>query len=183
MPASENLHNTCTTAQQPAQQRTQTEATANLNRTVLNRSLQLTFSTAAGGVHSHFCAASFGTDVRHVSENGLPSASCTAPIRHRMPVILPLEAFDFWLDCANVDAVTAAALLTAPREDFFEAYEISTAVNRVANDRPALLEPIAQSPTPARFTPTMPATAEAQMSAPAKRVKKPKKDERQTSLF
>jgi len=71
--------------------------------------------------------------------------------------------------------VTAAALLTAPREDFFEAYEISTAVNRVANDRPALLEPIAQSPPPARFTPTMPATAEAQMSAPAKRVKKTRK--------
>jgi hypothetical protein len=39
-----------------------------------------------------------------------------------MPVIPPLEAFDFWLDCANGDAVTAAALLTAPREDFFEAY-------------------------------------------------------------
>src|SRR5262249_43610746 len=97
------------------------------------------------------------------------------PIHHRMPVILPLEAFDFWLDCANVDAVTAAALLTAPREDFFEAYEISTAVDRVANDRPAPLEPIAQSPTPARFTPTIPATAEAQMSAPAKRVKKTRK--------
>jgi putative SOS response-associated peptidase YedK len=47
-----------------------------------------------------------------------------------MPVILPLEALDFWLDCANVEAVTAAALLTAPREDFFEACEISTAVNR-----------------------------------------------------
>jgi hypothetical protein len=30
------------------------------------------------------------------------------PIGHRMAVILPLEAFDFWLDCANVDAVTAA---------------------------------------------------------------------------
>jgi len=87
------------------------------------------------------------------------------PIRHSMPVILPLEAFDFGLDCANVDAVTAAALLTAPREDFFEAYEISTAVDRVTNDRPAVLEPIAQSPTPARFTLTMPATAEGQMSA------------------
>jgi hypothetical protein len=36
------------------------------------------------------------------------------------------------LDCANADAMTAAALLTAPREDFFEAYEISTAANRVA---------------------------------------------------
>jgi len=51
----------------------------------------------------------------------------------------------------------------------------SPTFNGVANDRPVLLEPIAQSPTPARFTPTMPATAEAQMSAPAKRVKKPRK--------
>jgi len=42
------------------QRRTKTKATANLNRTVLNRSLQLTFSTASG-VHSHFCAASFAT--------------------------------------------------------------------------------------------------------------------------
>jgi len=40
------------------------------------------------------------------------------------------------LDYANVDAVTAAALLTGPREDFFDAYEISSAFNRVANDRP-----------------------------------------------
>jgi len=82
----------------------------------------------------------------------LPSASCAAshPPPHAGD---PREVFDLWLDCANVDAVIAAALLTGPREDFFEAYEISTAVNGVANDRPALLEPIAQSPTPARFTP------------------------------
>jgi hypothetical protein len=81
----------------------------------------------------------------------------------------------FWLHCANVDALTAAALLMAPREDLFEVHEISTTVNRVANDRPALLEPTAQSPTLARFTPTTPAIAEAQISAPAKRVKKTRK--------
>jgi hypothetical protein len=43
--------------------------------------------------------------LRHVdaqrSENGLPSALRAHPIRHLMPVILPLEAFDFWLDCAE----------------------------------------------------------------------------------
>ena len=54
--------------------------------------------------------------MRNVSENGFRLARCV-PSTTR-PVILPLEAFDFWLDCANVDAVTAAALLTAPREDF-----------------------------------------------------------------
>jgi len=99
-------------------------------------------------------------------------------IHPRMPVVVPPDAFDFWLDCANVDALTAAALLTAPREDFFEAYEISTAVNRVANDGPKLIEPLAAQPAPAT-----PATAESEMGAPAKRAKKPKKDERQTSLF
>ena len=57
-----------------------------------------------------------------------------AAIHHRMPVIVPPEAFDMWLDCANVDAVTAAALILPAREGVMEAYEISTAVNRVAND-------------------------------------------------
>ena len=51
-----------------------------------------------------------------------------------MPVIVPPEAFDLWLDCAKVDAKTAAALIVPAREDLLEAYEISTAVNRVAND-------------------------------------------------
>ena len=59
-----------------------------------------------------------------------------------MPVIVPPDAFDFWLDCANVDAVTAAALFVPAPEDVMEAYEISTAVNRVANDDPQVLEPV-----------------------------------------
>jgi hypothetical protein len=96
-----------------------------------------------------------------------------------MPVVVPPEAFDFWLD-PNVDAITAAALLTAPREDFFEAYEISTAVNRVANDDPRLIEPLAAQPA-TEASPTEHATETA--SAPAKRTPKPKKDERQSSLF
>ena len=32
-------------------------------------------------------------------------------IHDRMPVIVPPDAFDLWLDCANVDAVTASALI------------------------------------------------------------------------
>ena len=61
-----------------------------------------------------------------------------------------------------------------PREDFFEAYEISTAVNRVANDGPELILPRAELPA---------APAEPLADASAKRGKKPKTDERQTSLF
>ncbi len=77
-----------------------------------------------------------------------------------------------WLDCVNVDAETAAALLVPAPEDFFEAYEVSPAVNRVANDDAKLLEPAANLPPE-------PAPAE----PPPKRAKKPKTDERQSSLF
>jgi putative SOS response-associated peptidase YedK len=65
-----------------------------------------------------------------------------APIHERMPVIVPPETFDLWLDCANVDALTATALITPAPEDLLEAYEISTAVNRTANDGPKLQEPV-----------------------------------------
>jgi putative SOS response-associated peptidase YedK len=64
-------------------------------------------------------------------------------IHSRMPVIVPPDAFDLWLDCAKVDAQTAAALLVPARDDLLEAYEISPAVNRVANDSAALFAPLA----------------------------------------
>jgi putative SOS response-associated peptidase YedK len=97
-------------------------------------------------------------------------------IHHRMPVILAPDAFDFWLDCANVDATTASAVIAPAPEGLMEAYEISTAVNRVANDGPALLDPPGAQPEPA---PTI--ASRGKTSAPAKPAKK--KDERQTSLF
>jgi putative SOS response-associated peptidase YedK len=95
-----------------------------------------------------------------------------ARLHERMPVIVPPEAFALWLDCRNVDAVTATALLVPAREGLLEAYEVSTAVNRVENDSAALIEP-----APARE-----ATApEPVASAPVKRARK--KDDGQASLF
>ena len=95
-----------------------------------------------------------------------------ARLHLRMPVIMPPEAFDLWLDCRNVDAITATALLVPPPEGMLEAYEVSPAVNRVENDSPALLEPAteqeAMAPQP---------TA----SASGKRARK--KDDGQASLF
>ena len=59
-----------------------------------------------------------------------------ATVHHRAPVIVPPEAFDFWLDCSNVDEKTAAALIAPAPEGSMEVYEMSPAVNRVANDSP-----------------------------------------------
>jgi putative SOS response-associated peptidase YedK len=65
-----------------------------------------------------------------------------SPIHERMPVVVPPEAFDFWLDCRKVDGETAAALIAPAREDVLEAYEISPAVNHVTNDSPELIAPV-----------------------------------------
>ncbi len=92
-------------------------------------------------------------------------------LRHlhdRMPAVIPPEAFDLWLDCGRVDAETAAALLMPAPDDLFEAYEISTAVNRAANDSSELIEPVAPG---AELVETKPKRA------------KPQKDDGQASLF
>jgi putative SOS response-associated peptidase YedK len=64
-------------------------------------------------------------------------------IHERMPVILSPDAFDLWLNCAEVDATTASALIAPAPDNLLEAYEVSTAVNRTANDNAKLVEPLA----------------------------------------
>jgi putative SOS response-associated peptidase YedK len=97
-----------------------------------------------------------------------------APIHERMPVVVPPDAFDLWLDCANVDAETAAVVIAPAPDDLLEAYEVSTAVNRTANDNAQLVE---------RWT--APADVEQVPKAAAPRAprKRVKKDDGQGALF
>src|SRR5262245_8955049 len=90
-----------------------------------------------------------------------------AHLHDRMPVILPLEVFDLWLDCSRVDELTAAAMLQPTRPGLLEAYEVSPAVNHADNDGPQLIEPAPAQPAP----------------APVMRRREPKTDDRQGSLF
>ena len=94
-----------------------------------------------------------------------------AGLHERMPAIVPPEAFDLWLDCSNVEAATAAALFVPARPGLLEAYEISPAVNRVASDSAALIEPVSAHEPPA-----------AEPAAPTRKTQ-PKKDDGQASLF
>lgn len=64
-----------------------------------------------------------------------------APIHDRMPVILAPKDWDAWLLTPETEARDLLPLLRPAPDDLLEAYEISTRVNRVANDDPALLEP------------------------------------------
>jgi putative SOS response-associated peptidase YedK len=99
-----------------------------------------------------------------------PANRTLRPLHDRMPAVIPREAFDMWLDCAHVEAETAAALLVPAPEDTFAAHEISTAVNRTANDNAGLIEPVA------------PGAAEPPPDKPARRAKA-KPDDGQASLF
>ena len=64
-----------------------------------------------------------------------------AEVHSRAPVIVPPEQFGFWLDCANVDERTAAEVIAPAPVGSMEVYQVSDAVNRVANDSPELLAP------------------------------------------
>ena len=82
-------------------------------------------------------------------------------IHDRMPVVIAPDAFDFWLDGGKVDAETAAALISPAPDDLLETYEISSAVNHVANDSAELLAPVAPGAPlaesqPARAKPNKP---------------------------
>jgi putative SOS response-associated peptidase YedK len=68
----------------------------------------------------------------------------TVAIHDRMPAILDAPDFDAWLDCDETDVSAAARLLKPPREDALEFYEISPAVNRVANDCPEIQAPLSR---------------------------------------
>ncbi|MBK1698825.1 SOS response-associated peptidase [Rhodovibrio salinarum] len=63
------------------------------------------------------------------------------PIHPRMPVILAPEAFDAWL-APESNLETAKTLLRSDPGEDLTAYPISTRVNAVKNDDPALLEPL-----------------------------------------
>jgi putative SOS response-associated peptidase YedK len=65
-------------------------------------------------------------------------------IHDRMPVIVPPEQFDLWLD-PNADPEMAAAVVIQPAPDeVIESYPVSSAVNRTANDTPMLVEPLTE---------------------------------------
>jgi len=99
-----------------------------------------------------------------------------AGIHDRMPVVVPPDAFDLWLDCENVDAKTAAVLIAPAPEDLLEAYEVSLDVNRAANDNPKLIERYSGPPQAA----PIPSSPNPRRRQPAKRAKK---DDGQGVLF
>src|SRR4051794_23943709 len=66
-----------------------------------------------------------------------------ATLHPRVPVTISRADFERWLDCASDNAADALSLLVAPAEGEFIWHEVSTRVNRTANDDAQLILPIA----------------------------------------
>ena len=99
-----------------------------------------------------------------------------ATLHHRVPVTITPEAFERWLDCRDDDAEVVMPLLHGPADGEFAWHEISTRVNRVANDDAQLLLPITEEERAAEAP--QPKKAAARKVAPA-----PTEDDGQGSLF
>jgi putative SOS response-associated peptidase YedK len=106
-----------------------------------------------------------------------PASPDLAMLHHRVPVTIAPEEFDRWLDCGAHDVETAIALLIAPEEGEFVWHEISSRVNRVANDDAQLILPITAEEREAAEEPKPPRKPAPRKSAPVA------SDDGQGSLF
>ena len=61
------------------------------------------------------------------------------PIHDRMPVILPRDLEEFWLDRSVDDAEALGSILAPYPSDAMEAYAVSPLVNSAANDGPEVV--------------------------------------------
>jgi putative SOS response-associated peptidase YedK len=64
------------------------------------------------------------------------------PYHNRMPVILPPEDFDVWLEPGEADTGHLLSLIRPYPAGEMEAYPVSTQVNSPGADDPALIEPL-----------------------------------------
>jgi putative SOS response-associated peptidase YedK len=65
-----------------------------------------------------------------------------ASVHQRMPVILPPESWDGWLDPDNHDVERLAALLAPAPEELLTLWPVDPAVSNPRNNRPELLRPL-----------------------------------------
>jgi len=65
------------------------------------------------------------------------------PVHHRMPVVLPRDDLDRWLDPGSDDAIAVADLLRPAPDGHLACHRVGTAVNDARHDAPDCIEPVA----------------------------------------
>jgi putative SOS response-associated peptidase YedK len=86
-----------------------------------------------------------GAEIDTVAILTCPANRTIAPLHDRMPVALPLEHFEAWLDVKGTAADSAASLLQPAPDALFEATEMHPRINDSKRDEPGIQEPLEPS--------------------------------------
>jgi putative SOS response-associated peptidase YedK len=97
---------------------------------------------ALAGLWSSWRDPESGEQVRSFAIITTTANATLAPIHDRMPVILPDDAIDTWLDPNFQDVPALQSLLRPYPDDLLRAYPVSRLVNDVRNDGPQLVFPL-----------------------------------------
>jgi putative SOS response-associated peptidase YedK len=84
-----------------------------------------------------------GEEIRSCTILTTDANELVGEIHHRMPVILPSENYEFWLDPDMREAEPLLDLLRPYPDDVMQAYPVSKRVNKPSNDEPGCIEPAA----------------------------------------
>jgi putative SOS response-associated peptidase YedK len=90
-------------------------------------------------------AGADGAEIESAAVVTVAASPALAPIHDRMPAVLAPHLFAAWLD-PETPAAEAHAMLAPAPDGAFAATPVSTLVNKVANDGPDLVRPLAGPP-------------------------------------
>jgi putative SOS response-associated peptidase YedK len=79
-----------------------------------------------------------------------PANGSVATLHDRMPVVLPSEHYEAWLDVKGTTPQQAVTLLKPAPDDFLEAIELDPKINNSKKDEPELLQPLRLLVMPAK---------------------------------
>ena len=95
---------------------------------------------ALGAVAAHWLGAD-GSELETMAILTVPANATVAPFHDRMPLIIPQDAFDRWLDCRSGEATSITDLMAPAPDDLLEVVEVNPALNRPGREGPDLLLP------------------------------------------
>lgn len=100
---------------------------------------------AMAGLWEHWLGAD-GSEVETMAILTTAANKTMSAIHDRMPVILPPEHFDVWLDTRPGSAVPVEGLLAPAPDDLLEIIAVDKRLNNPRNEGPDLLRPLSDPP-------------------------------------
>lgn len=96
---------------------------------------------AMAGIWEHWLGPD-GSELETMAILTTNASRSLAWLHDRMPVIVPPEAFELWLNCRSGTARDAEALLVPARDGLLETVAVSPKLNNPRNEGPELQQPV-----------------------------------------